>query len=571
MASSSIFRLAVYAIAALALLWIIFTYLLPLFFPPQDVVGGMGDALAASQTSLGKTLTKEILYPENFAADAEQQLDEPDMGVVFKCNSASLCLDGIADVDEKNRRLYVRESRDIMTSFRCIEERGMHACVIYLGSAPAQVEILDFEAAEKYNLSRGGKPKIAFTIANTGALAAVEVTGTAKVYRKTMIGGEEVEQLFLEPPAETISAIEPEKTARMEFDFSAGITKNGKYAVDVKVEGPDAGFGTKRFEFEVSGAPELPSTCVATEEGETTAGDGICETKYFCEGCAMASECKWAWEENLKGAAFEIGSPKFTIESWGASGENCGTIPAAECTALSAGYPATEAGKCVTRYYCAGCATAEECKAKWDAKLGIALEAGDVDYAKKVAELSSCGSGSTAPAPQAFTGSIPDTIRKYAKDYGVPPDLAVAVGMQESTLNQNPPGAGAGAIGVMQVIPPPKKAAGLDCLNAGIITSADDLKGAEGNIRCGVWYLKEKYNQAMRKGEICCKEITVVIVNGKEQKKCNIKVNVKPCYTGWRAALRLYNGLCCEAQFGDPKYVERVLHWCPSMEACGVA
>ncbi|MFH1224299.1 MAG: transglycosylase SLT domain-containing protein [Candidatus Diapherotrites archaeon] len=525
--ATSIFRLAVYAIAALAFLWIMLAYFGPL--PAESVAEQMGNALASSRTSLGKTLTKEILYPENFSVDAGQQLDEPDMGVVFKCNSASLCLGGAADIDEENRRLYVNESRDIMTSFRCAEEMGMHACVVYLGLEPAQVEMLDFESSEKYDLAAGDKPKISFTVANTGELAAVEITGTAMVYRKTLLGGKEVEQLFLGPVVKTVRVIEPGKTAHIDFDFSSGITKNGKYAADVRVEGPDAGFGTKRFEFEVAGAPEVPSACVAKEEGETTLESGICILHYLCEGCENASECKWAWEERLPGAEFEIGARNYTIaedwaNKWGCGGEEPEPPiePPVEPPSNGDGNPPIEP---------------------------------------------------PVEPPMDVPADVMGKLEFYANKYDVPPELVKGLVDVESNFLHYKNGAihtsPAGAIGIMQIMPPSKRksAAGQDCINNHIIESEQDLHDIEHNIDCGVWYLRQIYNRAVSKGEVCCKKVVTVIVKGKEEKECH-NVSVKPCYVGWRAALRLYNGLCCGIYKGSESYVELVESNCKKYGPC---
>ncbi len=59
------------------------------------------------------------------------------------------------------------------------------------------------------------------------------------------------------------------------------------------------------------------------------------------------------------------------------------------------------------------------------------------------------------------SGAIPAMILASATNYGVPPQLALEVGITESNLNQNAVSS-AGAIGVMQLMPATAAAMGID-------------------------------------------------------------------------------------------------------------
>lgn len=467
-------RIFIYAVAAIALIWIFLAYIAPLFVSPAETVRQMNNALKISEMNLGKSYTVEVLYPGEFAARAADSVDAPDRFVSFVCNSAELCLSGAVVADERSMR--VKDARVISTTFRCNYAEGLFYCRVYLGQEPAQLEFTGFDIGEKYDLSKNQKTEISFTVKNTGKASAVESTHTAKLYKKTIISGGEKEILYSEPFRKTVAEIKPGENETIGFDL--GISENGKYSIVIRSEGTDAGFDEKKFDFEVSGGEG--GTCRATAKGETELKGGGCRTEYLCTGCSAASECKWAWGEKEPSLEFEIADPEFAV----------------------------------------------------------------------VAEPE------TACEKEPDGGEPPEEIEKllefYAERYGVPPELAKAVAEQESGFRQDARSE-VGAIGVMQIMPPSAnpRAAGQDCINAGIISGEQELYEAEHNIECGVWYLRQRYNAYMA-GDVCCRDI-------KEM-----------CYTGWKAALRAYNGLYCKVGAGSLDYVESVLSHCSSLQACGV-
>ncbi|MFH1697000.1 MAG: transglycosylase SLT domain-containing protein, partial [Candidatus Diapherotrites archaeon] len=308
------------------------------------------------------------------------------------------------------------------------------------------------------------------------------------------------EQLYSEPLLKITDKIITGESKP--FSFELGITENGNYVLELLVEGSDAGYEKRRFEFSISGGVERQSDCTATAaEGGAVLSEGVCVTRYLCENCENASECKWAWNEKQPELSFELSGPDYAVAETEANEWGCGDKPPEPPEPPEPPPNGTDGWTC--------------------------------------------------------KGAVPDAgILKMVDDYAarnkVPIDLARAVACTENDFKHGTTLNDSGAVGIMQIVVPSKKkaAAGQECINSGIIGGEQDLYNLEDNIACGTWYLRLTYDRHHAK--YCCLPAGT------------------PCFTGWEAALRAYNGAYCMVGSGSSVYVTTVLSHCPSKEACGI-
>jgi hypothetical protein len=140
----------------------------------------------------------------------------------------------------------------------------------------------------------------------------------------------------------------------------------------------------------------------------------------------------------------------------------------------------------------------------------------------------------------AYQTEVADYIREQSKKQGIPVDIALGVAWAESRMGANAVTSGAGAQGIMQIMPSTYK----DLVNRGKCPSSPDWRtNWKTNVNFGLCVLRDKYSWAKNGLEN----------TGYGHIACNKGL------TGWPAAVRAYNGLNCNARYGDPDYVEKVL------------
>ncbi|MFH1587459.1 MAG: hypothetical protein ABID38_06395 [Candidatus Diapherotrites archaeon] len=305
----SSFKLVIYGVIAVVLIWMLFAYILPFFFPEEKALDKMGNGLNYARINEGKGLTDEILFSGGSGFKAEEIFDTPEMGVVFQCNSPEICREETLRWDD--RSIYFKEAKYIKTSFRCEKTRSIYACKIYFGEEPAQVEFGEIDLGGEIDLSKG-VGVLSLEVKNTGEISAFGVSSKAKIYSRHKEGGDWVEYLYSELEENIIDDLEPGETGRINFNL--GIMENGHYAVEVRSSAVDAGFDFRRIEFDATGAV-INVNCKTAEIGNVfpVEEDGIvsCKSKYFCTGCDAGYECSYAWKK--KGVELDVGDKLHAI------------------------------------------------------------------------------------------------------------------------------------------------------------------------------------------------------------------------------------------------------------------
>ncbi|MDO8633780.1 MAG: hypothetical protein Q7K34_00640, partial [archaeon] len=230
--SSSVFRLVVFAIIAIALV-----ALVTVFFPqtPSEPEKEISALIDFAKSIEGKAATKMLVLEKGKFFDAKN-FDDATTSVSFRCN-------GLECSDEKikasERTLYVRERTQAQVSARCNSGPNLWGCKVYFGKKPAQVEVSVFSMQKEVDISRG-EVSGSFEVANTGELSATSVQTTARLFRKSFFDGKDTLNLFAEPFYDTEQEIQPGKSKGISFSFP--VREEGDFVVEVFSRGEEAGF-----------------------------------------------------------------------------------------------------------------------------------------------------------------------------------------------------------------------------------------------------------------------------------------------------------------------------------------
>lgn len=311
------FKLLATAVAALALIWVFMTYLVPTLFPATPIRNVLESGFESAQGMEGKLLTKPVDLRRGSALTADV-LDSPTQSVNFRCTDAVQCCQQqqIAPgckVAIDDRMLLVEQDGVMQVSFRCTYEQNIYLCSAYFGGEPAQLEITDVRLPKEIETGKD-HPVLVLKVRNTGKRKAQDVIATAKVYKLTVADGRETEALHSGPFNRDLEEIAPGRESSLSIPLE--VREPGNYKVRLEVRGVEAGRQTQEFTLKVRGAnPERK--CRATIPGRTKTEGTQCLQEYLCEGCDFDYECKLAWE------------PKFreSIADWSVSGAWVKALP----------------------------------------------------------------------------------------------------------------------------------------------------------------------------------------------------------------------------------------------------
>lgn len=307
----SVFKLAVFAIIALVLLYIATTF----FAAPQhDAVKELRDAVENAQANEGSAFTSEILLENGFALDAQKIFDTGLRSVSFQCNSSD-CVQKKLDTGPRN--LVVNEKISTLYTTRCVFEKSLFNCKIYFGTPPAQLEIKDFSLKENFDLESEAV-ELGFLVKNNGKQNAIGITAEVKVYR---VENQE-QNLYSEPIAKEIALLEPEQG--FSANFVLPIKEAGNYLVEARVSGADSGSQLKKSEFSASGTI-VASDCATSQKLETFLNETLnkCISRYTCTGCEYSFECAQKWSEQLPRHVFEESTKENALEITEPANGNC--------------------------------------------------------------------------------------------------------------------------------------------------------------------------------------------------------------------------------------------------------
>lgn len=179
------------------------------------------------------------------------------------------------------------ESRKINTYVRCIDIDKLNTCKVYVGSTPAQAEILTVETIGE---NSQGNTEIKATITNAGKLTLAN--GIAFLILSKKVSGSWT-QADYENEAKEVQLLQQNEKQTLYWEIKT--TNLGEYKATVKFEAQNAGFDEKSVDFNKT----ENTLCNETTIGETiyNAENNNYEEMHNCEGCNYAYECVNEWSK----------------------------------------------------------------------------------------------------------------------------------------------------------------------------------------------------------------------------------------------------------------------------------
>jgi len=300
---ASVFKLLVYAVVAVAVLWAFFYYLLPYFLPPSTTIKDIDESLMIAETRDGEFITKQIsfLKGETLSAGA---FDTPIRSVTYQCYSGRECCSESAVTDTcevavQSRNLSFIKDGDIEMNFRCELEHNIHDCKIYLGGKPPQLEFSEITIPKTANISEK-LPEMDVTVKNVGDQPVFNVLLTVRIYNLSPSGSRELYTVPIENYMDVLN-----KDAEGSFNVQIPIQVAGDYEIEAIVTGDEAGKDIKLGTLTVDGTYVNPN-CVTTIIDEPYLQGDLCISRHRCNGCDYSVECKFAWKnQGVQGLEFK--------------------------------------------------------------------------------------------------------------------------------------------------------------------------------------------------------------------------------------------------------------------------
>ena len=312
---NSPFKLLIFTITAIALIYIIITLFSPYLISREDIFKSIEASLATSEGFKGKFNSKTILYPSNFSFKASS-FDTKNRSVNFSCNEGSICCpinEKCGRIEWDERYIYFSKSENIVTSTRCDYAHGLFACTVYFGKEPAQLKLTNVPKKLDLDASTTQQLLFSFDIQNLGGKPVINlINSTVKVYQE-LVFEDEKERVFKFQDTQTFERLAVGETKKISFNipFNA-INQNGNYVIEVKTEARDAGFDEKTINLIVTNATSF--RCTADKAGSAYLDNETCKRNLYCKNCNLAVECTKAWEEKLQVQNLEIVDPEFTYQ-----------------------------------------------------------------------------------------------------------------------------------------------------------------------------------------------------------------------------------------------------------------
>ncbi|HZX20713.1 MAG TPA: hypothetical protein VFF13_06925 [archaeon] len=278
------FKLIVIAIITILILAIALN-----LFPEnsEETLKKIGNAIDFAEAREGQIHSISIQLKKDLSFRGEL-FDNAGRSVRFQCSSPETCAGERITINQ--RTVSSHETYYENLHFRCVKKEIIHDCAVYFGENPAQLETTIISAPENANV--GEIKKIAFQTKNIGNLNAIDLSYNAIFFQKKIENGEEtmLARKIIENQMKNLSPGESE-TVFIEFtpEFA------GEYTLEIFVEGKESGFGTVKTEFLVQEG--IPTTCIATNQGNTFLENNSCKTEYECSGCSFGYQCAERWRE----------------------------------------------------------------------------------------------------------------------------------------------------------------------------------------------------------------------------------------------------------------------------------
>lgn len=287
------FDLVIYAIVAIALIFVLFTVFNFINTPESNTkLIAQSIELAQTETKLGQTVNLGQLYYTN-----NQTIDKVDLAkefpiISFDCLSPTHCCikkkdqgkDYVCDkaVTWNDTYFMINTSGKLNTSTRCIRVDGTSVCKVYLGGLPAQAKIEEIEVLD----TKTGTGEIKANVKNIGAQTLAIGKMTLTLYKKSANNWIETDYVSDAKEINSISAGE-----KSFFLWSINPNNSGDYKALFKFEGQNGGFDEKSVEFLL----DKTNTCI---ESTTTPLETIFDPEtesyqevHTCENCAYSIDC----------------------------------------------------------------------------------------------------------------------------------------------------------------------------------------------------------------------------------------------------------------------------------------
>lgn len=310
---NSAFRILVFAVVAVAALWIFSTFFAPLFNPPTQFTETIQRGLQSAKAQVGQvTSMGNLEIPSGtFFSNATFANEKTDL--VFECNNPQYCCEKGAVCNQKTawneQRVTFNQAQRIPAFTRCQFEFEFFACKIFFGQKPAQVTIEPVSIPNQIDLAKQNTLSFSTRIQNTGEQTAVQ--GLAEVFfQKKMETGPMADfqtvfsqqQLFSELPSNQSTVL----------NWTIPLEKNGEYRLRIQAKSDNAGMDISDHEFrlfnEATACQALTSQAPQTEFDSQT---GLCTTKFACVNCNLAVDCRLQWQNAQPQTDFQIGDPGF--------------------------------------------------------------------------------------------------------------------------------------------------------------------------------------------------------------------------------------------------------------------
>lgn len=302
----NIFKLVVYAIIVVVLLYLFFFHFAPLYLWPEKPETIVENQLKRAETDLGHYSHQPSGFPEEFTVQA-MGYETPHRSIVFECNDEILCCPKGKkcqrpiewDNNAKKRYFTFKEYKPVEVSARCRYE-DIYICKVFLGKQPAQVSISEIELQDsELDLTEKKTTKIKYKIKNTGKKDMIAVQGTARVYKiKRLPFGQEPEKTFIgEFKDEEFSL---ERGAETEREIQIQIKENGEYQIEFTAfeKTDETNYEKKTIELKATGLVEI-GACIPKPPIEEWYSELECRYYLPCEDCKSIEECKRKWREEL--------------------------------------------------------------------------------------------------------------------------------------------------------------------------------------------------------------------------------------------------------------------------------
>lgn len=319
-------NLLIVAIVAIALVGVLF-FNFASFFTPQTALAKHAPALLLeAQGTLGKTSSVTLSLKEGDTIYA-RNLDATTRTVSFACSHENCC----PTMDEcpypfsvTGDRIRINGGIKTTLSARCETLNQLHACTLYIGSEPAQLEMENTLATSPFTLNGATEYPIQTTLHNIGGVDAKDVMFTATLLQDQIVAGKS-KPVEIQKVETTIPSLE--SGASQNVNVSLPLTTAGTYQLVLRAQSEEGGFDEETKELILTGTnAQLCQRDLITKENAQFDGiENVCRKKVFCTGCGFAFNCREIWlkESPLTGGGYydsENGTPQYAYQIWPSTG-----------------------------------------------------------------------------------------------------------------------------------------------------------------------------------------------------------------------------------------------------------